>query len=379
MPRTRPLSAQQLVLLLAVSLAVGGQLASRGLPGNRSLGCGAAEAYRTSPSPFVIVDRPSLLKDLWNTLEIPPKLRLASSGGFVAAPREIDCTTGCQAKIVGGDHLLPDGNDSIVRVCKENEITCRFLVLHQSSAGWKLVDYLDSPFEKYEAPRVWVQTAQDRRWLVKSGFGGGGTGLYLSIAEWFELHCGTLQPVLTLPFRGDDVNAKPARYFSTRFKAFHVEGSRDSLEFGYTVRFEDYPNQRQLWQEERTVVFSRAKRSGAFAFDPAASTISAAFEKKVFAIASMGENDFLEFAYNRLLRIAGDAAANGCVVFSQDARQPESSGRSPEPTRLRASCASQLSAITPHAVPPSYRSSAPQNSGYSARGNDSLARDACRC
>ncbi len=296
-------------MFLVVSLAGNGQLASRGQqPANRSLGCGAPSAYRTSPSPLDLVDNQSLLKDLWNTLNIPPQLRLASSSGFVVAPEDINCTTGCEAKIVGGDHLLPDGNDSIVRVCKHYEITCRFLVLHQSSAGWSLVDYLDSPFEKYEAPRVWVKAAQDRRWLVKTGFAGGGAGVYLSIAEWFELRCGTLQEVLTLPFRGDDVNAEPARYFSTRFKAFHRSDSQESLDFRQVVRFEDYPNQRQLWQEERTVVFSRANRSGAFAFDPAASNISAEFEKKVFAIDPLDKNEFLEFAYNRLLQIAGDSA-----------------------------------------------------------------------
>jgi hypothetical protein len=308
MRRKTWISAQQSVLIMVVSLAGNGQLVSKGQLANRPIGCGTAAAFGASPSPFEIVEGNPPLKDLWITLGIPAKLRLASGSRFVSVPQEIDCTAGCRAEIVNGDHFLAEGNDSIVRICTEFETTCRFLVLHQSAASWTLVDYLDSPFEKYEAPTVSVETAQDRRWLVRRGFGGGGTGVYLSNADWFELHCGTLQRVLTLPSRGDDVNARPARYFSTRFKAFHRSGSRESLEFGYIVLFEDYEDQRQLWQEERTVVFSRPDSIGAFVFDPAASDISAAFEKKVFAFDSMEANDFLEFAWNRLLRIAGDPA-----------------------------------------------------------------------
>jgi hypothetical protein len=212
---------------------------------------------------------------------------------------------------VSGDHLLrEDGDDSIVRVCTQFETTCRFLLLHQGSGRWSLVDYLDAPFEKYEPPMVWVEAAQDRRWLVQRGFGGGGTGVYLADAEWFEMRCGALASVLTLPSRGHDVNAKPARYFSTRFRGFHQRAGRESLEFGYMVLFQEYEQERQLWQEERTVVFSRANSSTTFVFDPAASSLSAAFKNKVFAFDSMDENDFIEFAYDRLLRIASDSADN---------------------------------------------------------------------
>ena len=296
------ISIQQFVLLTVASLAANAQ------PVNRTGGCRSGAAFRPSPSPIDIADGQTPLKDLWRILGIPAKLRPASSSVFLAAPREIDCTTGCNARIVNSPPLLADGYESIVRVCRHFKQTCRFLLLHQSAAGWSLVDYLDSPFEKYEAPKVWVESAQDRRWLVKRGFGGGGTGAYLAVAEWFELRCGALQQVLTLPAGGDDVNAKPARSFSARFRAFHRQGSRESLEFGYVVLFQDYEDERELWQEERTVVFSRTDTNAPFVFDPVASTISAAFKAKVFAIYSMDRNDFVEFAYDRLLRIARDAA-----------------------------------------------------------------------
>ena len=72
------------------------------------------------------------------------------------------------------------------------------------------------------------------------------------------------------------------------------------------VRFEDYDVSRapiinELWQEERTVVFSRTQKNPKFMFDPAASNISAEFKSKIFAFDSMSENDFLEFAFDRLL------------------------------------------------------------------------------
>jgi hypothetical protein len=86
---------------------------------------------------------------------------------------------------------------------------------------------------------------------------------------------------------------------------FHRSGRREFLEFAYIVRFEDYEKQRELWQEERTVVFSRADANGLFTFDSAASGISAAFADKVFAFDSLDEDEFVEFAYDRLLGIAG--------------------------------------------------------------------------
>jgi hypothetical protein len=167
---------------------------------------------------------------------------------------------------------------------------------------------LDSPYEKYEAPTVWIEASQDRRWLVKRRFAGGGTGVYLAVADWFEIRCGSIQPFLTVPSRGDDVNAKPARYFSTRFKGLQSREGRESLEFGFVVLFQDYLSGRQLWQEERNVVFSRADTSKPFTFDQAASDISAAFKDSIFAIDAMDERNFVEFAYDRLLGIAGDPA-----------------------------------------------------------------------
>jgi len=92
------------------------------------------------------------------------------------------------------------------------------------------------------------------------------------------------------------------------------------------VLFQDYEDERELWQEERTVVFSRTDTNAPFVFDPVASTISAAFKAKVFATDSMDRNDFVEFAYDRLLRIARDAAdpaGIGCVVFSARLKSPE--------------------------------------------------------
>ena len=132
---------------------------------------------------------------------------------------EINCADGCKATIVSSDHLLADGNDAMVRVCTAFGNICRFLLLHQSSSVWSLVDYLDSDYEKYELPTAWIEASQNRRWLVKSAFGGGGTGVSLEVADWYEMRCGALQNILDVPLKGHDVDAKPARGFSTKFKA----------------------------------------------------------------------------------------------------------------------------------------------------------------
>jgi hypothetical protein len=291
-------------------------LSSYGQPVASAPPCKANPDFHPAISPFEIefgnepITGKHSLKDLWSTLRIPSKLRFETSSGIRAGTEALECRVEdeCEVKVVSDDRLLPqDGQDSIVRIC-DMSLRCRFLLLHQSAKGWSLIDYLDSPFEKYENPTAWVQAAQDRRWLVKSGFGGGGTGVYLAVNDWFEVRCGALKRVLTLPSRGHDVNAKPARLFSTRFKALHKAVNRESLEFGYVVLFEDYQNGHQLWQEERTVVFSRAKPEAGFVFDPVASNISAAFEKKVFSFDSMDEDEFVEFAYDRLRRIASDPA-----------------------------------------------------------------------
>jgi len=294
-------------------------------PINRTQGCTPTAVLRPGPSPIDIVEGNPPLNDLWRTLGIPAKLRVSTGRGFTVGTETIDCAGRCKATIVSGDHLLKDGgNDSIVRVCTEFETTCRFLLLHQSAETWKLVDYIDSPFEKYEPPTVSVEAARDRRWLVQRGFGGGGTGVYLADAEWFEMHCGALQPVLSLSSHGHDVNAKPARYFSTRFRSFHEQQGRESLEFGYVVLFQDYEHERQLWQEERTVVFSRQNSDSKFVFDPAASSISKRYADKVFAIDSLDENDFVEFAFDRLLQIAdksGDPRQNWLRGFLSALRE----------------------------------------------------------
>jgi hypothetical protein len=65
--------------------------------------------------------------------------------------------------------------------------------------------------------------------------------------------------------------------------------------------FRNFPNY-EWWR------LSGSGHNGALAFDPAASDISEDFEEKVFGFDSLDEKDFLEFAYNRLLRIAGDPA-----------------------------------------------------------------------
>lgn len=119
-----------------------------------------------------------------------------------------------------------------------------------------------------------------------------------------EIHCGGLTPALTLPLRDNDVNAKPARYFSTRFKTYSTSGNRQFLKFAFVVRFEDYLNSRQLWKEEHIVVFSRANTRAEFAFDPVASDITSAFANKIFALDPLNEGDFVEFAYDRLMKIA---------------------------------------------------------------------------
>jgi hypothetical protein len=302
----------RLSLLVATTAALVASVGNS-QPINRTDGCDATAVLRPGLSPIDIVEGRPPLKDLWRTLGIPAKLRVSTGREFTIGAETIDCARGCKATIVSGDHFLNDGNDSIVRVCTEFDTTCRFLLLHQSAGTWRLLDYIDSPFEKYEPPTVGVEAAQDRRWLVQRGFGGGGTGVYLAVAEWFEMHCGALQPVLSLPSHGHDVNAKPARYFSTRFKAFHEQQGRESLEFGYVVLFQDCEHERQLWQEERTVEFSRQNSNSKFVFDPAASSISARFADKVFAFDSLNENDFVEFAFDRLLHIAsksGDPRQN---------------------------------------------------------------------
>jgi hypothetical protein len=284
------------VWILAIPLAINGQLA------NGDPGCGKDVSFRPGISPFDIVAGNPPLQDLWAMLGIPARLKASPDD-------EINCVEGCEGSIVNSDHLLADGNDAIVRVCTAFGDTCRFLLLHQSSSVWSLVDYLDSDYEKYEPPTAWIEASQDQRWLVKSSFGGGGTGVYRAIAEWFEIRCGALEKVLDVPLKGHDVNAKPARYFSTRFKGFHKAGQHESLEFSYGVRFEDYNHdERELWQEERTVVFSRTNRNSKFTFEPAASSISAEFKNKIFAFDSMDENDFLDFAFNRLQKIAKDPA-----------------------------------------------------------------------
>ncbi len=305
---------RQIVLTTVLPLVSFGQVANTD-------GCATGPAPRSSPSPFDIVALRSF-GNLWSTLGIPAGIRVTSKNRFPAAPEEIDCTEECEAKIVNTDHILPDGDDSIVRVCTHFDQTCRFLLLHSGPAGWVLFDYLDSPYEKYEVPQISVEGSQGQRWVTKTTFAGGGTGVYLLDSEWFEIHCNGLKPFLTLPLRGDDVNAKPARYFSTRFKTYSTSGSRQSLEFAFVVRFEDYPDSRELWQEERRVVFSRANDRAEFAFDPAASDITSSFVEKIFAIDSMNEDDFVEFAYDRLITIAKspvDARRTWLRQFLQEA------------------------------------------------------------
>ncbi len=72
--------------------------------------------------------------------------------------------------------------------------------------------------------------------------------------------------------------------------------------------FVDHRTERKLWQEERTVAFFRVDRNARFVFDSTSSDTSADFKDKVFAFDSMDENDFVEFAYDRLLTIAGNPA-----------------------------------------------------------------------
>jgi len=244
------------------------------------------------------------LATLWRDLGIPADLRLSGEKRFTAQPDQIDCAEGCKADAVIYAHLLPDGEDSVLRVCNAFGTTCRFLLLHDAGPGWQLVDYVDSPLEKYAAPTVSIEASQDRRWLVRRGFGGGGTGVYLAVSDWFEVQCGALHQVLTVPAAGYDVDARPSRYFSTRFRTFRKLGSTESLEFGFVIAFGGYPYDPELWQEERTVVFSRSGPNAAFVFDPAQSGISKTIMDKLFAFDSLDENDFVEFAYDRLRAIA---------------------------------------------------------------------------
>jgi hypothetical protein len=298
-PRAVPVPLRLLMLAAAASHSGPAQTARPG--------CGPAPEFRPAPNPYDFSNGDPGLRTLWSRLGIPATVRVATDRGFEQGTGEISCAAGCEARAeTSGNFLLGDGNDAVVRVCNRGESACRLLLLYQGSKGWGLVDYVDSPNQRYSGPTAEVVPAADRRWLVIRGFGGGGTGCSLDVADWFEIHCGALRRVLHVPASGHDVNARPGRHFSTRFTAFRKREGRESLEFGYVVLFEDYPHLRPLWQEERTVVFSRPEGGAQFRFDAAASDITETFAAKVFDTYSMKPADFVEFAFNRLRRIATD-------------------------------------------------------------------------
>ncbi|MBC7928011.1 MAG: hypothetical protein H7039_20385 [Bryobacteraceae bacterium] len=293
---------------IRVSLVIAAiNLVASGQPATHLPECPASSAaFRPAPKPWDIANDPAL-DTLWHRLGIPSTLRPANEQGFAAGDFDMACQQDCRAEVVSTDRVLEGrGRDSIVRVCKYGS-ACRFLLLHEGVNRWGLVDYVDFDFFRYEPPTE-VVAAEDRRWLVWSRSGGVGTGVSLTIADWFEVRCGRLRQVLSLPLRGYDIEAIPARYFSTRFRRFRSVKGREVLEFAYIVQFEDDEHHLLLWQEERTVQYSRATNNASFAFDSQGSHIPEDLVDKVFSFDSLHRKDFVDFTYERLRSIAANRA-----------------------------------------------------------------------
>jgi len=102
---------------------------------NRTGGCRSGAAFRPSPSPIDIAEVDAAQRIFGASLGIPAKLRPASSSVFLAAPREIDCTTGCNARIVNSPPSWPtvmNPSSGYAGIFKQ---TCRFPPANTKAPG----------------------------------------------------------------------------------------------------------------------------------------------------------------------------------------------------------------------------------------------------
>ena len=112
--------------------------------------------------------------------------------------------------------------------------------------------------------------------------------------------------VLTVPLAGHQGNENPGRKFETRFVRASQSGGRETLEFLYHVGF--FPGfgstiDADLWDDEKTIQFSRPSGQGEFKFDVGKSESTEVYVKKMFSSLEAGPQLF-ELIQDHLIEIA---------------------------------------------------------------------------
>lgn len=245
------------------------------------------------------------LENLWKALHISPKLRTIWTNRTDVGTEELSCWMGCDATIVNTQpSLLKTGRNTLVRVCGRGGTECRFLLLQEKQRGWTLVDYFDSTYNRYERPSAAVVWSGERRWIVVSEGGGGGTGVSLRASSWYELRNGRFRCVLDVSEKGHDLNFHPARTFSTQFLRYERVGGKELLRFKFNAAFEDYPEKKALWKESWNVTYTRVGEQPTFRFDSGSSDIDERAAKDLFHFDSLRLANFVRIAFNHLMEIA---------------------------------------------------------------------------
>ncbi len=235
------------------------------------------------------IDGKQDLDRVWKALGISGQMRETTSAGVNAAALTFDCDQGCDAMILDSnvDLLLEGGIDEIVMISTRAGAFCRVLLFHQNNHEWRLVDYLDVIGSRYGEPSVNVVASSGKRWLVTSAYYGEGTGVAQKQSDWYELRSGKFRRVLALPAEGHDMNYDPVRSFSTRFLKAATVPSGEKLEFTFRVQFQGRDRSGLaaglLWEQESTVLYSRASGQIEFRFDQRSSQLTEKFIKYVFA------------------------------------------------------------------------------------------------
>ena len=134
---------------------------------------------------------------------------------------------------------------------------------------------------------------------------GGGTGVALRVADWYQMHKGELVQVLPLRIEGHSCQMDCAHRFTSRFLAYERTSRHELLRFAFAARFETGGDRsRVLWREQRIAVYSRSVGTAVFRFDPRKSTVSPDYRDKVFNYDTLSREDFIRFGLPWLMKIA---------------------------------------------------------------------------
>lgn len=239
------------------------------------------------------------IQDIWQ------RLGLASANSSGHHTFFANCND-CKAQTFEYDLDGEMGREVLLRVADDMLETCRYLIFKSTdpySDKWKVFGHIDYDFGKYRMPQHSYFLSGGKSWLVVQAQGGSGSGVSLYYDRVFSIDEKGMKEVLSYVSDGHQsgYGLDPSRQFEARIIGYQEQHQRATFEVEFSVTYDDDGT---MFSKQQKAVFVRRPKSGKYYLDAAASDLSQNELESVYNIDSLSNEDFLNYNYDDLLKIA---------------------------------------------------------------------------